>query len=289
MDTTNHKDSMLMPRFLLTAALAVSLGACASVERIALPKPALLSEAFAIQAKDQTTTVNYAAYDQFLRQYWTKDGNGVARLNYSGVTDADQAALVDFIDTLQHVNPNRLERNNQLAFWINLYNAQTIRVVLDNYPVESIRDIKDGPLSIGPWNRKDLTVAGTPISLNDIEHGIIRPAFKEPRIHYALNCAAVSCPNLAPKAWRGATLDADFSKAEQAYLADDRGIQIDPNGRVTASKIFIWFREDFGQNNKEVLAQLIEKAPHSKQGPLRARGRIDRYEYNWALNDASPQ
>jgi len=111
--------------------------------------------------------------------------------------------------------------------------------------------------------------------------------YNEPRIHYALNCAAVSCPNLAPQAWRGATLDADFSIAEQRYLADDRGLHVDKNGRVTASKIFIWFREDFGKDNKEVFAHLLEKAPRAKQELLAARGQIDRYEYNWSLNDAS--
>ncbi len=276
-----------MQRFLITAALALTVGACASVERIALPKPSLLSEAFAVQGSEQTTSVNYAVYDQFLKRYWTKDEMGIARLNYSAVTDTDLAALVNFIDSLQALDPSQLERDNQLAFWINLYNAQTIRVVLENYPVESIRDIKDGPLSIGPWNRKELTVDGTPISLNDIEHGIIRPVYNEPRIHYALNCAAVSCPNLAPQAWRGASLDADFSIAEQRYLADDRGLHVDKNGRVTASKIFIWFREDFGKDNKEVFAHLLEKAPRAKQGLLAARGQIDRYEYDWSLNDAS--
>ena len=173
-----------------------------------------------------------------------------------------------------------------MAYWINLYNAQTIRVVLDNYPVGSIREIKDGPLSIGPWNRKDVVVNGTALSLNDIEHRIIRPTFNEPRIHYALNCAAASCPNLAPQAWRGAGLDAALEAAELSYLADDRGISIGEDGRVTASKIYIWFREDFGANEREVLARLVSKSPEPKAAALQARGRIDRYAYDWSLNEA---
>ena len=274
-----------MLRFLIVATLAFSLTACASVERLALPKPMLLSENFVFQTPAQAEQVDYAAYNQFLSEYWAMDTNGIARVNYKAVNASDQANLVRFIDQLQQVDPGDLERDDQLAYWINLYNAQTIRVVLDAYPVGSIREIKDGPFSIGPWNRKDVVVNGTALSLNDIEHRIIRPTFNEPRIHYALNCAAASCPNLASQAWRGAGLDAAFEAAELSYLADDRGISIGEDGRVTASKIYIWFREDFGVNENEVFARLISKSPESKATALRARGRIDGYAYDWSLNE----
>lgn len=274
-----------MLRPLIAAALAVILGGCASIERLALPKPVLLSADFAFQAPLQTQRVDYAAYDQFLGRYWTKDANGVARINYKAVGATDQANLVSFIDALQQINPGNLARNDQLAYWINLYNAQTIRIVLDAYPVDSIRQIKDGPLSIGPWNRKDVVINGTALSLNDIEHRIIRPTFAEPRIHYALNCAAVSCPNLAPQAWRGSGLDAALEAAERFYVADPRGISIGLDGHVTVSKIYIWFREDFGRNESEVLARLISKSPEPARSALRARGRIDGYDYDWSLNE----
>ena len=275
----------MMLRSLFVATLIVSLSACASVERLALPKPALLSEDFNFQTPVQTERVNYAEYDQFLTNYWAKDANGIARLDYKAVSATDRAILASFIDQLQNVDPGTLERNDQLAYWVNLYNAQTISVVLDAYPVSSIREIKDGPLSIGPWNRKDVVVNGTALSLNDIEHRIIRPTFNEPRIHYALNCAAVSCPNLAPQAWRGAGLDAALEAAELSYLADDRGVSIGEGGRITVSKIYIWFREDFGANEGEVLARLISKSPEPKAAALQARGRIDGYEYDWSLNE----
>ena len=276
----------MMLRSVIVVTLAVGLSACASVERLALPKPTLLSENFALQTPTQTEQVNYATYDQFLTKYWSKDASGIARVDYKAVGATDQADLASFIDQLQGIDPGNLARDDQLAYWINLYNAQTIRVVLDAYPVDSIREIKDGPLKIGPWNRKDVVVNGTALSLNDIEHHIIRPTFNEPRIHYALNCAATSCPNLAPQAWRGAGLDAALEAAELSYLADDRGISIGADGRVTASKIYIWFREDFGANEREVLARLIRKSSDAKAAALRARGRIDRYEYDWSLNEA---
>ena len=274
-----------MLRSFLVATLAVGLSACASFERLALPKPTLLSEDFIFKTPEETQQVNYAIYNQFLTKYWAQDANSIARVDYKAVNATDKANLERFLDQLQQIDPGNLKRDEQLAYWINLYNAQTIRVVLDAYPVSSIRKIKDGPFSIGPWNRKDVVVNGASLSLNDIEHRIIRPTFNEPRIHYALNCAAASCPNLAPQAWRGAGLDAAFEAAELSYLADDRGISIDEDGRVTASKIYIWFREDFGADENEVLARLISKSPEPKAAALQARGRIDRYEYDWSLNE----
>ena len=274
-----------MSRILIVAILILSLGACASIERVALPKPVLLSESFSVGTAEQTRRLNYTTYDRFLAKYWVQDTTGIARLKYSAVSEADQASLVKFVSGLQSIDPGQLKRDEQLAFWINLYNAQTIRLILENYPVDSIRDIKDGPFSIGPWDRKVVAINGTTLSLNDIEHRIIRPAFQEPRIHYALNCAAVSCPNLAPKAWRGAGLEEALEAAERSYLADPRGVNIGEDGRVTASKIYVWFKEDFGSNNREVVARLISKAPEPKRTALAARGRIDRFEYDWALNE----
>ena len=112
-----------MLRTLVVASLAISLSACASVERLALPKPTLLSEEFIFQTPVQTQRVNYAFYDQFLSKYWAKDTNGIARVNYKAVSAADQANLVSFVDQLQQINPGNLERDDQLAYWINLYNA----------------------------------------------------------------------------------------------------------------------------------------------------------------------
>ena len=124
-----------MLRSLFVATLAVGLSACASVERLALPKPTLLSQDFIFQTPAQTQRVNYAIYNQFLTGYWAKDTNGIARVDYKAVSAADQANLASFLEQLQQIDPGTLGRDEQLAYWINLYNAQTIRVVLDAYPV----------------------------------------------------------------------------------------------------------------------------------------------------------
>jgi len=159
--------------------------------------------------------------------------------------------------------------------------------VLENYPTASIRDIKDGPLSIGPWNRPLAVVAEQTLTLNDIEHRIIRPTFDEPRIHYALNCAAVGCPNLMDRAWRAETLEHDLAEAEHAYVNDPRGVRFDERGRLTLSKIYIWFREDFGPDEQAVIAHIAEAVNPDLRAQLQRAGRVNSYEYDWALNDAA--
>ena len=276
-----------MFRFLIVSLLALAVAACASVERLVVPKAKPLEGNNWSEAADrQSVAVNYAAYDQFLQRYRIVGENGIARVRYSAVSPSDRAALSTFIDQLQATETQALTRDQQLAFWINLYNAHTIAVILDHYPVASIRDISDSPLRLGPWNRPDLQVREQALSLNDIEHGIVRPVFNEPRIHYALNCAALGCPNLKAEAWRAQTLDADFEAAEVAYLAHPRGVSVDANGRVTASKIFVWFSEDFGANKGDVLARLVAKTPPEKSAAIAQRGRIDNYAYDWGLNEA---
>ena len=273
---------------LLILLLLPLLAACASVERLALPAPkALPGQTLTRFASPPGEAVDHRDWTTFLTRYVAQDGQGVSRLAYGQVTVADQARLDGYLSALQAVNPATLTRDRQLAYWINLYNALTVDVVLENYPVASIRDIKDGPLSIGPWNRPLAQVAGETLTLNDIEHRIIRPTFNEPRIHYALNCAAVGCPNLMNRAWQAPTLERDFAAAERAYINDPRGVRFDDRGRLILSKIYIWFREDFGVNEKAVLAYLKTVAEPELRAQLNNASRASAYDYNWALNDAA--
>ena len=210
---------------------------------------------------------------------------GVNRLDYGSVTANDHDQLRNYIARLEQVSTKTLSPDQQLAFWFNLYNAKTVDLVLEAYPVDSILDIKDGFLPTGPWNRKVVRVNSRELSLNDIEHRIVRPVFEGPRIHYAFNCAAAGCPNLMPRAWRAETLEADLDAAERAYVNDPRGIRFDTNGRLTLSKIYSWFSEDFGNDEEEVLEDLTYAASPELQDKLSGRTSIDRYEYDWSLND----
>lgn len=274
-------------RLLLIFLLPV-LAACASVERLALPAATPLPDtALTRAAPPPGERVDHRNWSTFLSRYVAIDAAGVNRVAYGQVSQADQARLDGYLADLQAVHPAQLTRDQQLAYWINLYNALTVDLILENYPVASIRDITDGALSFGPWDRPLAQVAGETLTLNDIEHRIIRPTFNEPRIHYALNCAAVSCPNLMERAWQAKTLERDFAAAEHAYVNDPRGVRFDDRGKLILSKIYIWFREDFGPNEKAVIAYLETAAEPGLRARLEEALRVNAYEYNWALNDAA--
>ncbi|WP_299613226.1 DUF547 domain-containing protein [uncultured Tateyamaria sp.] len=275
-----------MLRLFLVLSAILAITACMPIERLFAPNADLMSDRWSRVAGTPGKAPDYGAFDAFLATYHADTPNGMTRVRYADVTKTDEAALFTFLAQMQRVDPATLDRDQQLAFWINLYNAQTIRVILDHYPVDSIRDIGDGLLGLGPWSYADLRVNGTALSLNDIEHGIVRPVFDDPRIHYALNCAAAGCPNLAAKAWRASTLEDNLNAAEHAYIHDPRGITIADDGAVTVSKIFGWFREDFGGTEASVLAYLMDRANPDLRAALEARGQIDGYAYDWSLNDA---
>ena len=275
-------------RHLLILLLLPLLAACASVERLALPAPEPLAARSLTQvAQPPGERVSHGEWSAFLSRYVASDAQGVNRVAYGQVTPADRARLRAYLAELQSVDPARLTRDQQLAYWINLYNALTVEVVLENYPVASIRDIRDGAFSFGPWDRPLAQVAGQSLTLNDIEHRIIRPTFNEPRIHYALNCAAVGCPNLMDRAWRAETLERDLAAAERAYVSDPRGIRFDDRGRLILSKIYVWFREDFGPDERAVIAYLARVAPPALNARLQSVTQVGAYRYDWALNDAA--
>ncbi|MEM1399854.1 MAG: DUF547 domain-containing protein [Pseudomonadota bacterium] len=274
-----------MQRWIVIPLIVFFTTGAMGVERAFLPRVELLSDDFLEVSETQRISVDHDPWDRFLETYVATDGTGVNRVDYAGVTAADNQALDDYLLSLQAIDPADLTRDQQLAFWINLYNAKTVDLILDNYPVESIRDIKQGFLSLSPWDRKVLDIGGFRLTLNVVVHRIIRPIYDEPRIHYALNCAAESCPNLATRAWRAATLDADLTVAEKAYVNDPRGVRIDDEAMLVLSKIYGWFREDFGRNEAAVLERLTAFAEPPLNAKLAGRTSVDRYEYDWSLND----
>ena len=266
------------------AALALSaLPASAQLSRLFVPDKELEHPVWLEHSKGSTETVDHTAWDGFLGRYVSTDDAGINRVAYAEVSDNDTAELKSYLTALQRVDPATLDRAEQLAFWINLYNAQTVALILDAYPVESIREVNGGLLGSGPWGDEVLTVKGRTLSLNDVEHGIVRPVFEDARIHYALNCAALSCPNLKATAWQGATLDRELDEAERAYVNDPRGVRLE-NGKLVLSTIYSWFREDFGANESEIIARLKRSANGRAKAALNGRSEIDDYAYDWSLN-----
>ena len=147
-------------------------------------------------------SIDHSIWDHFLTQYVITDSQGLNRVKYGNVSVADRQLLSQYLSQLQSVDPRTLNKTEQLAYWLNLYNSKTVSIVLENYPTRSIRKIKTNFFDfVGPFDDDVLTVIGKPLSLTNVESGILRPVWKDPRIHYALNCASYGCPNLNKRAW----------------------------------------------------------------------------------------
>lgn len=262
------------------------LGACASIERLAIPDKVLIEKT--LSQSGHNDDLNHKPWDQFLENYTKKDKQGVVRVDYARVSDEDHAQLKTYIETLSSVNVENLSKNAQLAYWANLYNATTVNVILENYPVSSIRDIKDGFFDLGPWDEKRLTINGRATSLHDIEHGIVRPLWSDtPEIHYILNCAAAGCPNLAQQAYTAANVQSRMRQAASDYVNDPlRGVIIQDNGRVVVSKIYSWYQDDFGGSQSSILNHIKHYANQDLGRHLGNKSTIDSFIYDWSLNDA---
>ena len=246
-----------------------------------------LKQKFASHDAQSEIAVDHSAWDTLLEVYVVEGENGLNRVDYARFKKDGWPQLKAYLDRLQTVDVAALNQPEQFAFWCNLYNAKTIDVVLDYYPVNSIRDIDISPdiFSDGPWGHKGLKVGGVELSLDDIEHGILRPLWMDPRIHYAVNCASVGCPNLGKSAFKGATLEAMLESAARGYIGSPRGVRV-RDGAVTASSIFSWYGSDFGANQAELLDHIRKHAGPELQEKLKGVQAIALFEYDWNLNDA---
>jgi hypothetical protein len=262
------------------AALAVALFTSFSVARADV-------SAFLKFDPASTVSIDHGAWNAFLSAYVVEGRDGGPNLvRYGAVSSADKAALGAYIAALERASPASLNRAEAFAYWVNLYNAVTVKLILDKYPVKSIRSIKSGLVSFGPWDLKLVTVQGQALSLNDVEHKILRAYFKDSRVHFAVNCASIGCPDLRSKAWTAAALDADLDAAARAFINSPRGVSVE-GGKVKASSIFKWFAKDFGANSAAVLAYFSKYAAPKLKDGLSGAARIDSYVYDWTLNEAS--
>jgi hypothetical protein len=224
-----------------------------------------------------------------LKTYVVVGSDGLNRFDYAALKAKDQPTLKAYIKALEAEQPTKLGRDEAFAYWANLYNAKTVDIVLDAYPVKSIKDIKLGggllaAVTGGPWKAKSMKVNGIELSLDDIEHTIMRPVFKDPRVHYAVNCASVGCPNLGTEAFTGPMLDQQLTAAAAAYINSPRGLRVDADG-VTASSIYDWFVADFGGDAKGVLTHAKRYASDALKAKLEGISEIEDYDYDWSLND----
>ena len=240
-----------------------------------------------------TEVLDHSEWQALLDAYLiTDDPSGVNLVDYAKLqaNDADRQRLASYIDYLQGLDPRRYAKDVQMAYWINLYNAVTVRVVLDEYPVESIKDIHEGLIpGTGPWGDVHAMVAGQPLTLDNIEHDILRPIWQDNRIHYAVNCASMGCPNLAPEPYTADNLERLLEQGARDYVNHWRGAELLDEAFGVVSSIYYWYHEDFGNSEAGVLEHLRKYAEGDLAEQLQGfDGSLD-HEYDWNLNAPATQ
>jgi hypothetical protein len=215
-------------------------------------------------------------WDNLVKKYVNTNG----LVNYKGFLK-DKAELDAYLKTLSDNAPqNNWSQNEQKAYWINAYNAFTVSLILKHYPVKSIKDIAGKIYKINtPWDIQFITIGGKKYDLNNIEHAKLRRGFNDPRIHFALVCASISCPRLRNEAYTAAKLDAQLEEAGREFL-NDKSKNIVGADKAQLSNYFSWYKGDFTKDGS--LADFINKYSQTK---MNANTRISTLDYNWNLNE----
>jgi hypothetical protein len=274
-------DRMMTAKRIL-ALLFCSLALMSSTA--AMPPP-VAWERWLPYAAGSMKQVDHGAWDEFLTRYLRIGHDGVHRIAYGNVTPEDRALLERYLATMAKVRVEDYDRPEQMAFWLNLYNATITAIVLDHYPIASVKDIAHSEPATA-WDLKAAEVDGERMSLNDIEHRILRPIWRDPRIHYALTCAALGCPNLPPEPYTGARLEQQLSHGALTYINNPRCVGVN-NGKLELSSLWRWNRDDFGASDLDVIRHLLAYATPSLAMLLQRFDRIDGDSFDWRLNDAT--
>jgi hypothetical protein len=230
--------------------------------------------------------IDHGAWDKFLKQFVVAPHpSGINRVRYQAVTAVDLKGLKSYLQSMQGLAISTYNIAEQKAFWINLYNALTVDVILSRFPVASIRDINISPglFERGPWGAKLLTVEGEKLSLDDIEHRILRPIWKDNRIHYAVNCASLGCPNLQPEAYSGENIEALLEQGAREFINHRRGVSIQKD-RLQVSSIYVWFQGDFGRDAEDLMEHWQEYASPALAEALEKYSDGLNHDYDWRLN-----
>ena len=223
-----------------------------------------------------TDTIDNQIYASLLKKHVINN-----RVNYDGFKK-DKKLLDEYLAILSHTDTRSLSGNNLYAFYINVYNAFTIKLILTKYPgINSIKEI--GGFFSNPWSKKFILLRGRTVSLDHIEHNILRPKFKDPRVHFAINCASKSCPALLNEPYEGKTLETQLDNQSRKFINDKKNNFIKEDTLFT-SKIFKWFKEDFSDNpllfiKRHASGDLKEKLNSSGENI-----KINYLNYDWSLN-----
>lgn len=235
---------------------------------------------------ESSEKIDHSQWDQFLKKHLIVDhASGVNRVNYGQVSSTEQKRLRSYIHSLEQTPISQYNRDEQQAFWINLYNAVTVLLIIEKYPVDSIKKINISPgwFSFGPWDARLAQVEEQELTLNDIEHRILRPIWRDNRVHYAVNCASIGCPNLASQAYTAENTEFLLEQGAIEYVNHPRGVTLE-QGELQISSIYKWYMDDFQGSKKGIKKHLLHYAKPTLRKQLQEfEGDWD-FDYDWNLN-----
>ena len=224
--------------------------------------------------------ISHSLFDSLLQRYVDNDGY----VDYRGFRK-DSVEFKKYLTLLSNNYPSEKNwsREAQMAYWINAYNAFTIKLICDHYPVTSIKDIKRGiPFVSDTWQINFITIENKTYNLNNIEHGILRPKYNDPRIHAAVNCASKSCPKLSHHAYTAENLNVQLDEAMRSFINDPTHNKIISENKAEMSKIFDWFAGDFKKTSPTVISFINT---YSSKIKLKGNATLSFLDYDWALNE----
>jgi hypothetical protein len=222
--------------------------------------------------------VSHEQWDALLKKHVDNNGN----VNYKGFV-ADSVKLNDYLDLLSKNPANESwGKDERLAYWINAYNAFTVKLIVSGYPVKSIKELGGSIYKVNtPWDIKFIKIGDEKYDLNNIEHGIIRKKFNEPRIHFAVNCASESCPRLRNEAYTADKLERQLTDQAKYFINNPKKNDLSSSTQPKLSKIFKWFSGDFKKGDKSVI-DFINRYASKK---LDAKAKPEYLDYGWNLNE----
>ena len=230
-----------------------------------------------LAAPGQASTVNHEIWAELLGKYVKPGG-----VDYTGFKKEEER-LDQYLKVLENMDPEKLPRNEQYAYYINAYNAWTIKLILSGYPeVESIKDF--GSILQSPWQKKWVRVNGNVITLDHVEHDILRPRYKDPRVHFAINCSAVSCPPLRAEPYLADTLDQQLDNSTRSFINDANSYRLEGN-TLYVSRIFKWFSEDFNEGALGFYLQYADGDLKERLSRQKDNIQVKYMHYDWSLND----
>lgn len=237
-----------------------------------------------------TEEIDHAVWQQVLNGYLRVHVSDINRFDYAALkaNSRDRAKLESYLDYLQRLDPRNYSKAEQKAYWINLYNSLTVKLIVDAYPVKSIRDVcgdrASGSQCSGPWKEAHAKVAGRDLTLDNIENDILRPVWKDNLIHYGLSCASYGCPSLLKTAFTAKNTKKLLRAAAREYVNHPRGASFMEDDLIVISSIYQWYSEDFGKTERDIINHLHDYADEKLAGRLKNfKGIID-YDYDWSLN-----